>query len=423
MDNHPLTAAFADMRENDRMFSYIAVSRLSEKNNTPEGMKFILDHFAALKTTDICEIVTMANNDVFVFYDRKNEDYIKMMAFRINYFLSGEKAVEDNTFITVYSKDNITDAEKLIADAVTDEKKMITLDSEKTFPDTAVKSVTDIPHQQPSADTGMNDKISRLISPPRPARPIVAMTPKNLNTIEKTLSRADLSSMLRRQQICSLVGNTAMPVMLFEEIYVSIEEIRNSIMPDISIDRGNWLFRHLTEILDRRMLGIISRHDDGSYFKNFSININVSSILSGEFTRFDDSISPMARGTVVLEIDAVDIFKDIDFYISARNYVKGRGYKICIDGVTDRLLPFVNREKMGADLIKIPWHDSYSSKSFDSFAIKQNNPEKVVLCHVDNENALDIGRELGIVLFQGHYIDRMKNQTGVRRPLSVPSRV
>ena len=423
MENHPLAVAFSAMKENDRMFSHIAVSGLSEKNNTAEGTKFIVDHFAALKTTNICETITMANNDIFVFYDRKNEDYIKMMVFRINYFLSDEKTVANNTFITTYSKDNLDDAEKLVAEALKNEKNFMTVDNEKTFPDTAVNSVADIPRQPPTADTGANDKVNRLFPSQRPSRPVTAMTPKTLNAIEKTLSRADLSSMLRRQQICSLLGNTGMPVMLFEEIYVSIEEIRNSIMPDIGIDRGNWLFRHLTEILDRRMLGIISRHDDGSYFKNFSININMSSILSGEFTRFDDSISPLARGTVVLEIDAVDIFKDIDFYISARNYVKGRGYKICIDGVTDKLLPFVNREKMGADLIKIPWHDSYSSKSFDRFAIKQNNPEKVVLCRIDDEKALEIGKELGIVLFQGHYIDNLKNRDSVGRSLNVPSRI
>jgi hypothetical protein len=45
------------------------------------------------------------------------------------------------------------------------------------------------------------------------------------------------------------------------------------------------------------------------------------------------------RGTVIFELQTIDIFSDLGAYIFARDFVKERGYRVCLDGVTDLTCP------------------------------------------------------------------------------------
>ena len=161
--------------------------------------------------------------------------------------------------------------------------------------------------------------------------------------------------MMRRQAIC-LITPDAPPQPMFRELYISIDELRAIVMPGYNIASDRWLFQRLTQTLDLRMLQLLMKNDDRAIASAFSVNLNVATLLSDRFLAFDASLKAATRGTVVFELQTIDIFSDLAAYIFARDFVKERGYRICLDGVTDLTLPFIDRERLGLDLIKIVWN-------------------------------------------------------------------
>ena len=159
------------------------------------------------------------------------------------------------------------------------------------------------------------------------------------------------------------------------------------------------------------MLVHVSRHDDGALTSNFSLNLNVSTILSDEFLEFDNNINTTMRSSIVLEVQLVDIFSDIKAFLLAKTFAQYRGYKICIDGITVDKLQYINRSSLGADLIKIIWHPSFidvvnEDKHFMDY-VNRAERAKMILCRVDDPKAVDVGNSLGINLYQGRYIQRL----------------
>jgi hypothetical protein len=235
------------------------------------------------------------------------------------------------------------------------------------------------------------------------------LSPRHIQAVEKALASADLANLLRRQSICAIVGKSP-PQPVFTELFISIADLRNALLPNVNVSSSPWLFQHMTEALDRRVLSLLNRHDDKTLFGDVSINLNVATILSPEFLKFDDNIKIGARGSIVLELQKIDIFADLGSYLFARDFAIDRGFRICIDGLDHTALKFVDRERLGADLCKLHWDDkflSFAPEEKQAFGdlVKRRGTGKVILCRCDNEAAIAFGQSVGITLFQGRYVE------------------
>ena len=251
--------------------------------------------------------------------------------------------------------------------------------------------------------------------PQRDARQ--AMDPQSLAELTKILERADLSNVIRRQAICAITPTEA-PKPVFREVYVSIPDLRDAVMPKRDIASDRWLFQYLTETLDRRVLTMLRRADDSAIAHSYSLNLNISTLLSPEFQAFDQSLRSGTRGSIVIEIEKVDIFNDIGAYIFARDYVRERGYRICLDGVTALTLPFIDRERLGIDLVKVFWSPDLGDSGRPEraaevrAAIERVGKARIIIARCDNADAVRFGLETGVHLFQGRHIDRLLAGTG-----------
>lgn len=87
----------------------------------------------------------------------------------------------------------------------------------------------------------------------------------------------------------------------------------------------------------------------------FSVNLNVGTLLSRKFAKFDTSLRTGGRGTIVIELQLIDIYSDVANYMFARDFIRERGYRVCIDGVTYQSLPLVDRQALRADFVKLAW--------------------------------------------------------------------
>ena len=263
-------------------------------------------------------------------------------------------------------------------------------------------------------------RISALSSKVQSLQPVLPettfsmpFTPALLAQLEKSLRQADLSSLMRRQAVCALVGY-AQPIELFEEIYVALADLKKALCPTVDIYQSPWLLDRLLETLDKRVLDNMAHHDAGAFRKNFSLNNAVKTILSQDFQAFNESIDPLCRKSILLEVKQHDIFSNLSAFLAARSFIAEQGYRLCVDMVTGDSLSLLYREKLGAEFVKLLWNENLLTLSKDAKfieAVKNNNPKHIILCHVDDKRAIEWAQSLGISLFQGYYIQKLLYQT------------
>ena len=240
-----------------------------------------------------------------------------------------------------------------------------------------------------------------------------AITPGQLHRLEEFLKSADLSSFMRRQQVCAISAATK-PKRILKEIYISINELAETVLPEASLLANRWLFQHLTTTLDRRVLKLLSRAEDSDLHSSFSMNLNVSTLLSPEFLQFDSELRMGGRGTIVIELQLVDIYADVTEFFFARDFLAEKGYRLCVDGITHHSLPLVDRAALGTDLVKIYWTAAFIDESPDDSrrekfraAVERCGKSRVILARCDSPDAIRFGQEMGITMFQGRFIDSL----------------
>ncbi len=382
---------------------YINVSKLENSNIRDSHRQELADTFAAFVSKTMARYFWFANEDVIVIYNRRIKDEILSCLVKIRFMFHDDPFIHNSEdlraigFVNFY---NMVDDKKEfyhLVNKLSHQQNPLKLQTQKTTP-FVVNS-----------------------SPTYTAKQKKPFTPDILARVQKILSVADFSSFIRRQAICAIIGKST-PLRVFEEVYVSIPDLREMLMPDIDLLADPWLFLSLSETLDKRVLETISRHDDGSLIGNFSININVSTILSNEFLAFDESISASMRPSIILELQLVDIFSDIKSFVLAKTFVQARGYKICIDGISVDKLKYLNRTNLNCDLMKIIWHPSFmdvinEDKHFMDYVNKAERA-KMILCRIDDPSAIEIGNSLGINLYQGRYVQRLLNSTAPKVSLA-----
>lgn len=338
------------------------------------------------------------NDDVFIVYSPKiNENQIKALLIKTGLYFSADSKIENPEAL---QRTFVLPAEK---DALNYEVSRI----ESTMP-----SRSDAASEKSAAH-------KRFVLPPVAAEQgKKQLTPAELARISKALVNTDFSNMIRRQFVCIVLDDIA-PSPMFEEVFVSIADLGETILPDVSLTATPWLFQDLTETLDKCVLTTVSRHDDGAFYRDFSLNLNVSSILSEDFKSFDKGIRENMKASVVLELQPIDIVSDFSMYVRARDFAQSLGYKICVDGVSALNLPFIDREKLGADFVKLTWQADLPDLLTQDEKLKEKilsiGSNRTILCRVDDEKALNFAKESKITLLQGRYIQHLLS-TAPRRP-------
>lgn len=331
----------------------------------------------------------MANDDIFIAYSLKTKE-------------NEIKALLIKTWIWFSADPLASTPEKL--------ERRFFLPQDKTSLMEELRRITATAQEEKDALPVTAGVKKKFILPPSNDKNHKLLTPEMLSRMEKALTGTDFANMIRRQSVCAVLDDID-PQPMFEEVFVSIADLGDAILPDVSLTATPWLFQDLTETLDKRILLSISRHDDKTLTHDFSLNLNVSSILSDNFKKFDDNLLSGVKSSIVLELQPVDIFSDLSSYLLARDYAQNQGYKICIDGVTEKSLRFIDRERLGADFLKLIWTpelpEIFGNDPLLQDRLQTIGANRAVLCRVDDEQALKFGKFYNISLFQGRYIQNL----------------
>ena len=178
------------------------------------------------------------------------------------------------------------------------------------------------------------------------------LDPPALATLEAALARADVARFVRRRQICERLPDGGFRLR-WEKRALSVVEIAAALLPERAVRADPWLFRRLTRTLDRRMLALLADPQELRNARPFGLNLNVASILSPEFLRFDAALPAALRGQVVLDLMPADIMADPAAFLFARDFAVDRGYLLLLRGVTAGLLEVFPLRRIGLDLLAL----------------------------------------------------------------------
>ena len=373
-----------------RMAVHIHLSRLRPQNRQDHHIRIAAATFEGMVQNYEGQIFTLSNSDLFfICKDAAIED-IDAAIMKVRYLFSedplsqGDDEEDLARFCTWY---NVTTQHEDLLDLV----KQIHLERER-------KNRLAVTQDRSNVRTRSGKK---------------ALDPEQLGKLESVLIRADLSNLMRRQPVCAITPTNPNPQPVFRELYISIADLQQTVLPEFDLASNLWLFQHLTQTLDSRMLSMLIQNDDTSIASSFSINLNVQTILSPPFLNFDSSLKAVARGTVVIELQAIDIFGEMGAYMFARDFMRERGYRICLDGLNHLTLQFIDRDRLGLDLLKLIWTPDMADDVTGTRAtelkehVDRCGRARIILSRCDSDEAVRFGQSLGITMYQGRYVDRL----------------
>ena len=224
-----------------------------------------------------------------------------------------------------------------------------------------------------------------------------------LAAIDTALIHADVARFVRRKPVCALTGRH--PTLRWEKRYLLVAELLDTLSPEHDAKAEPWLFHRLAQSLDRRMLALMTALEELRDAGPFALNITADSILSPEFLRFDDALPGRLRGEVVLELQAADILADSPRFLFARNFARGRHYRLLLRGLTPALLPLFSLDRLEMDLLRLDWGADTRAHVTAPLLAAAGGPGRVLLARADTADALDWGWSMGIALFEGRALD------------------
>ena len=250
--------------------------------------------------------------------------------------------------------------------------------------------------------------------------PTDPLDPPALAALEAALAQADVASFVRRRQICERLPDGGFRLRWEKRALVGGRDRRDTGARDRAMQADPWLFRRLTRTLDRRMLVLLSAPEELRGAGPFGLNLNVASILSPEFLRFDAVLPGALRGHVVIDLLPADIMADPAAFLFARDFARDRGYRLLLHGITADLLEVFPLRRIGLDLLRLHWSPELARLDPD-----QALPDAAhtVLSRADTAEALAWGRDQGIVLYQGRAVVPEGRGLGGRltvRPAALP---
>ncbi len=255
-----------------------------------------------------------------------------------------------------------------------------------------------------AAATEVRKRIRDKTAQPRAPQPLDA---KSLGQVLDRMAAADVSDLIRRQAAMVVTGQ-GNAVVLFQEFFVGMSDLQKALYPDVNLLGNRWLFQHLSQTLDLRVLGALHEMKLAARPETFSLNLNISTVLSPAFDRFAQGEKDGTR--ILIELQVLDVLADSRSFYAARQMLRERGHQVAIDGLNELTLRFMDITQLDADLYKLTWSPDLRDTEHGAAvaaSVQRIDGEKLLLARCDSESAIAWGLDHGIYRFQGRHVDAM----------------
>jgi len=228
-----------------------------------------------------------------------------------------------------------------------------------------------------------------------------------LAALIERIGTVDIGGIVRRQP-CVRVSDRSTADVVFQEFFMSIMDLQKVLAPDVNLLSNRWLFQHLSQVLDLKVVSTLQAAGFRSLPVAFSLNLNMSTVESAVFQQFEAALR--GRAGLVVEFQVVDIFNNLDGFFRARDRLREHGHKSLLDGLTPVTLQFLDGELFDTDYLKLSWSgdltDDIRTAEIHN-ALVPVGFDRVILSRCDSETAVSWGLSQGIRMFQGRFLDSM----------------
>ncbi|MEI8395398.1 MAG: hypothetical protein WCF85_11725 [Rhodospirillaceae bacterium] len=237
------------------------------------------------------------------------------------------------------------------------------------------------------------------------------ITLEELGKVERSMASFDLSPFLLNQPVINILDPSATTPEYFE-LYISIKLLQERLCPDYDLAANKWLFNYFTANLDQSVLRALGHGLTFMRGRRIGLNINLSSVISTGFIKFDERMPVDFRGNVILEISKSDLIENLSLFHEVCEFAKDRKYSICIDGLNPFWVTNFDLEYLDVSYAKIFWSSEMldmdaSFKNFFQQRISEQDHCQFVLARCDTVASLVYARQAGIRFVQGRAVDQI----------------
>ena len=245
-----------------------------------------------------------------------------------------------------------------------------------------------------------------------------SVTLEELARIERQMPIFDLSPYMLNQPVMDIRPEARNHREYFE-LYIAVKSVEDRLSPEFDITANRWLFNYFTSNLDQSILKTLNYGIDFIRGHKIGLNINLTTVLSAAFVKFDERLTAELRGNVVLEINKVDLIENESLYREVVDFARNRGYSICIDGLTPFWVTHMDLEYMACDYAKVFWSPDMlemDRNEYDNLEERIRNQDncRFVLARCGTVSGLLFAERIGIHLVQGRIVDNI-----IRKGVSV----
>jgi hypothetical protein len=237
------------------------------------------------------------------------------------------------------------------------------------------------------------------------------LTAWSLSQVEQLLSGVDIKRYVRTQPVYEQVARGVWE-RSFIDLYVSIIDLQRERFPRLVLDTPARLFLDLCCTLDRKLFDDLMNQIDNWKDRRISVNMAAETVLSTTFAQFCHVLPKDRRPNVAFDIHRSDLFLNFTATMNAITVLREEGFRVGIDGISPRTLPFINFEQFNVDYYKVSVDRERlpEAKSPAALAALQKlDKNKLVFSRCDSEEALRYGQSLGVTHYQGWLIDDVAN--------------
>ena len=237
------------------------------------------------------------------------------------------------------------------------------------------------------------------------------ITLEELGKLERAMAMFDLSPFLLNQPIVNISEPTATDPEYFE-LYISIRLLQERLCPDYDIAANKWLFQYFTANLDQSVLRALGHGLSFMRGRRIGININLSSVMSTGFVKFDERLPLDFRGNIVLEISKSDLIENLSLFNEVCEFAKDRKYSISIDALNPFWVTNFDLEYLDVQYAKIFWSADFldMEENFKKYFLQRVSEQdscRFILARCDSVSSLVFAKQVGIKYVQGRAVDNI----------------
>lgn len=237
------------------------------------------------------------------------------------------------------------------------------------------------------------------------------ITLEELGKLERSLAMFDLSPFLLNQPVVN-IGDTGVTDPEYFELYISIKLLQERLCPAYDIAANKWLFNYFTANLDQSVLRALGHGLSFMRGRRIGININLASVISTGFVKFDERLPFDFRGNIVLEVNKGDLIENLPLFYEVCEFAKERKYAIAIDGLNPFWVANFDFEYLDLAYAKIFWSSEMMEmddqfKAFFLQRVREQENCRFILARCDSVTSLVFARQAGIRFVQGRAVDNI----------------